>query len=118
MPVTFAILMAANISLCGLPFLRGFYSKDLILEIIFSSGLGVVLFIIVLIGTILTVANSVRLSFLVGLNLVNSENMFLMDDRDRYMLGGILILFPFALIGGIFISWSLFSYRPYILLPL
>jgi len=118
MPVTFAILMAANISLCGLPFLRGFYSKDLILEIIFSSGLGVVLFIIVLIGTFLTVAYSIRLSFLVGLNLVNSENMFLMDDRDRYMLGGILILFPFALIGGIFISWSLFSYRPYILLPL
>lgn len=103
MPVTFAILMAANIRLCGLPFLRGFYSKDLILEVIFSFEIGLVFFLVVLLGTFLTVAYSVRLSFLVGLNLINSETMFLMADKDYYMLGGMLILFPFAQLGGIVI---------------
>jgi len=103
-PVTLAILVAANMRLCGLPFLRGFYSKDLILEIIFSFEIGAVFLFIVLLGTFLTVAYSIRLSFLVGLNLVNSESMLLMDDKDYYMLAGMLILFPFAEIGGIIIS--------------
>merc|ERR1711910_265108 len=30
-PVTFRVIMVANLSLCGLPFLRGFYSKNIIL---------------------------------------------------------------------------------------
>merc|ERR1712020_359917 len=33
-PLILSIIMVANLSLCGLPFLRGFYRKDLILEII------------------------------------------------------------------------------------
>jgi len=33
-----SIIIIANISLCGLPFLRGFYSKDFIIEIILIKG--------------------------------------------------------------------------------
>jgi hypothetical protein len=32
LPVSFRIFTVANLRLCGIPFIRGFYSKDLILE--------------------------------------------------------------------------------------
>merc|ERR1712208_183314 len=41
-----SLILIANISLCGLPFLRGFYSKDLIIEIIIIKGKNLFLFFI------------------------------------------------------------------------
>merc|ERR1711978_105105 len=39
-----SIIIIANISLCGLPFIRGFYSKDLIIEIIIIKGKNLIIF--------------------------------------------------------------------------
>merc|ERR1712177_150036 len=67
-----SIIIVANIRLCGLPFLRGFYSKDLIIEIIIIRGLNILIILIILVGTFLTVAYSCQMRFLLGLNLVKS----------------------------------------------
>jgi NADH-ubiquinone oxidoreductase chain 5 len=37
-PVSLAFSIRANLSLCGLPFLAGFYSKDAIVELILTSS--------------------------------------------------------------------------------
>merc|ERR1711952_243431 len=50
-----SIIIIANIRLCGLPFLRGFYSKDLIIEIILIKGKNIIIFFILIFGTMLTV---------------------------------------------------------------
>merc|ERR1712243_15856 len=72
-PIVTSVIMVANIRLCGLPFLRGFYSKDLILEMIIIKGINFLIISIMLVGTFLTVAYSCRIRFLVGLNLNKSQ---------------------------------------------
>merc|ERR1711893_568400 len=99
-----SIIIVANISLCGLPFLRGFYSKDLIIEILIIKGKNLFLFLFIIIGTILTVMYSCRLNFLVGINFIKSESLFFMSENSIFILLGIIFLLPFSIIGGIIIS--------------
>lgn len=95
-PLVNAILISANLRLCGIPFLRGFYSKDLILETIFIGGIGRVLFIIIILGTALTVAYSCRLAIILGTRIISLERRFLIREEEFYIPLGILFLFPFA----------------------
>ena len=116
-PIVTSVIIVANIRLCGLPFLRGFYSKDLILEVMIIKGINFLILFIVLVGTFLTVAYSCRIRFLVRLNLNKSERCYLINDKDIYILLGIILLFPASVIGGIKLSWNIFSYSNVIYLP-
>merc|ERR1712073_27816 len=104
-----SIIIIANIRLCGLPFLRGFYSKDLIIEIILIKGKNLFLFIFIIIGTILTVLYSCRLNFLVRLNFLKLESLFFISENSIFIVIGIIFLLPFSIIGGIIISWNLIN---------
>jgi NADH-ubiquinone oxidoreductase chain 5 len=99
-----SIIIVANIRLCGLPFLRGFYSKDLIIEIIMIKGKNLFLFLFIIIGTILTVIYSCRLNFLVRINFLKLESLYFISENSIYILLGIIFLLPFSIIGGIIIS--------------
>lgn len=50
-PLVYSVIIVANLRLCGLPFLRGFYSKDLILEVILIKNLGIFMYIVILLAT-------------------------------------------------------------------
>ena len=99
-----SIIMIANIRLCGLPFLRGFYSKDLIIEIVIIKGKNIFLFLILILGTGLTVIYSCRLNFLISLNFIKTESLYNMSENARLILAGILFLIPISVIGGLVIS--------------
>merc|ERR1719239_468403 len=99
-----SIIMIANIRLCGLPFLRGFYSKDLIIEIVIIKGKNIFLFLILILGTGLTVIYSCRLNFLISLNFIKTESFYNMSENVRLILAGILFLIPISVIGGLVIS--------------
>lgn len=99
-----SIILIANIRLCGLPFLRGFYSKDLIIEIVFIKGKNLIVVLLLLIGTSLTVMYSCRLRFLVSLNFIKTESYFFITENAKDMLFGITLLLPLSILGGINIS--------------
>lgn len=62
LPITRSCLNVANLSLCGMPFLRGFYSKDLILELSLGRSTSFLILALILVATGATAAYSVRLS--------------------------------------------------------
>lgn len=117
-PLVYRVIIVANLSLCGLPFLRGFYSKDLILEIIIVKNLGWFIFRVILLATFLTVAYSCRIVFLLSTNFNKSENFFITTDNDKFIVIGIVYLLFFSVIGGIILSWDILYISYYIFVPL
>lgn len=63
LPYTVSCINIANLSLCGAPFLRGFYSKDLILEYSLSNPTRALIVVLIFLATGITSAYSFRLSF-------------------------------------------------------
>ena len=62
-PVSVRIFLVANLSLCGIPFMSGFFSKDLILELLIIRSVRVSIFAVAIISTGLTVLYSLRIFF-------------------------------------------------------
>lgn len=75
-PVTLSFCTLANLSLCGLPFCRGFYSKDLCIEIFLTETSHSRLSLVFFMATLITCAYTVRFIFLVS--FLNSRNCSLL----------------------------------------
>jgi len=113
-----SIIIIANISLCGLPFIRGFYSKDLIIEIIIIKGKNLMTFILLIKGTILTLLYSCRLNLLISINYIKTERYYFMSENSKFILLRIIILLPFSIIGGIMISYNIIRTNKIIFMPI
>nr|YP_010586037.1 NADH dehydrogenase subunit 5 [Apatidelia acuminata]UZZ43773.1 NADH dehydrogenase subunit 5 [Apatidelia acuminata] len=113
MPLTCMFFNVSNMALCGLPFLAGFYSKDLILEIYLLSNLNILSFFICYLSTGLTVSYSIRIfywSFFSELNYISLINT---HDEDWLMMKSMMILYLLSIIGGSLMTWLI---NPFVLL--
>nr|YP_009114938.1 NADH dehydrogenase subunit 5 [Acroneuria hainana]AIX03643.1 NADH dehydrogenase subunit 5 [Acroneuria hainana] len=118
MPLTSACLNLSNLALCGMPFLAGFYSKDLILEIVSLSYLNWFSFVLYFLSTGLTVCYSLRLVYYSMSGDLNSSALHPLNDEGWVMLRGMLGLSVMAVLGGSLMSWVLFPSPSMICLPL
>nr|YP_010982594.1 NADH dehydrogenase subunit 5 [Pseudodiaptomus hessei]WOH21592.1 NADH dehydrogenase subunit 5 [Pseudodiaptomus hessei] len=117
MPLSISVVVVANQSLMGLPFLSGFYSKDLILEMMMMSSFNLLLFIISMMATAFTVIYSMRFVWLVLLSKYMGSSVFTLAEMDKSMLVGMMLLMGPSIVGGMMLSWVVFSYDGLVMLP-
>nr|YP_010954843.1 NADH dehydrogenase subunit 5 [Hemisodorcus sinensis]WMW30228.1 NADH dehydrogenase subunit 5 [Hemisodorcus sinensis] len=112
MPLTCVFFVICNMSLCGLPFLSGFYSKDLILEFVSMDNLGVYTYMIYYVSTGLTVAYTFRLIYYVLSGDYNHFSFHSISDLGLVMLKGMVGIIFFVVFMGSGLSWMILS-TPY-----
>nr|QFI35736.1 NADH dehydrogenase subunit 5 [Protographium marcellus] len=117
-PLTSLCLSISNMALCGIPFLAGFYSKDLILEMVSMSNLNMLIFFLYFFSTGLTMFYTIRLLFYLMVNDFNLMVIYNLYDEDYIMLKSMFMLLFMSLLVGSFLSWMIFDYPYMIYLPM
>nr|AKF78373.1 NADH dehydrogenase subunit 5 [Nothochrysa sp. YTD-2015] len=117
MPLTISCMNVANLALCGMPFLAGFYSKDLILELASLSIFNSLMFILYFLSTGLTVCYTFRLIYYTMSGDFNFNSINSVSDEYWVMLKGMLGLLFLAIIGGSMLSWLIINTPIMICMP-
>nr|YP_009488077.1 NADH dehydrogenase subunit 5 [Anopheles pseudotibiamaculatus]AWB99948.1 NADH dehydrogenase subunit 5 [Anopheles pseudotibiamaculatus] len=118
MPLTCSCFNIANLALCGMPFLAGFYSKDLILEMVLLSHMNMFSFFLFFFSTGLTVCYSFRLVYYSMVGDFNSSSLHPLNDKSMIMIFSIFFLMVMAVIGGSMLMWLIFLDLKMICLPI
>uniref|UniRef100_UPI0030DE2217 NADH dehydrogenase subunit 5 n=1 Tax=Pyrausta phoenicealis TaxID=2927193 RepID=UPI0030DE2217 len=117
-PLTALCMNISNMALCGIPFLAGFYSKDLILEMFSLSNLNFFIFFLYYISTGLTMFYSFRLVMYLMINDYNLLAVYNLYDEDYIMLKSMFSLLFMSIVSGSFLMWLIFPYPYVIYLPM
>lgn len=116
-PLTCSCFNIANLALCGIPFLAGFYSKDLILEIVMLSYINFFSFFLFFFSTGLTVCYSFRLVYYSMTGDFNITSLNILNDKGWTISFRIFFLIVIAIIGGRMLNWLIFFNPDIICLP-
>nr|AIV00392.1 NADH dehydrogenase subunit 5 [Aedes notoscriptus] len=117
MPLTCSCFNIANLALCGMPFLAGFYSKDLILEMVMLSYMNFFSFFLFFFSTGLTVCYSFRLVYYSMTGDFNMTSLNMLNDKGWTMSFSIFFLMIMAIVGGSMLNWFMFFNPHMICLP-
>ncbi|YP_009741798.1 NADH dehydrogenase subunit 5 (mitochondrion) [Cylas formicarius] len=118
MPVISSIFFFSNMALCGMPFLSGFYSKDLILESMSMGYMNMFMFFIFYLSIGLTVMYTFRLINYLVLGDYNYYSLCSIQESNNLMMKSLFGLLIFIVISGSMFSWIIFIYPMYFFLPL
>nr|ADD37200.1 NADH dehydrogenase subunit 5 [Triops longicaudatus] len=115
-PLTGAYFNMANLALCGMPFLAGFYSKDAIIESAMMSSLNSFILALVVISTALTAVYTFRLIYFSMLKLPALGCLTSLYE-DKSMFNPMFFLGLGGIMGGSVFSWVLFPLPSLTVLP-
>nr|YP_009742308.1 NADH dehydrogenase subunit 5 [Mammilla mammata]QID90403.1 NADH dehydrogenase subunit 5 [Mammilla mammata] len=111
-PLTIACMNIANLSLCGAPFLSGFYSKDLILEISLFEPTNFLMVFLIFLATGMTAAYSLRLSFCSLWGSSKNLPYHAKHEKDYYINSSTLTLSLCAILAGFFLQNIFLVFNP------
>nr|AIE44509.1 NADH dehydrogenase subunit 5 [Sipunculus nudus] len=117
MPLTLACMLTANIALTGLPFLSGFYSKDMILEFSMHWPFSVSVIFIAMTATVLTSVYSMRFMASVTWAPPHQPPMHQIQDEDANISLPMLTLSVGAIMSGSTLNWAFLTPHVHPALP-
>jgi len=88
LPFTYSVMTIGSLSLAGFPFLSGYYSKDLILEVALSTSnfVGLYCFVVGILAAIFTVLYSIRLSYFTFITKTNAFRSIIVNSHEAPFL--------------------------------
>nr|YP_009442014.1 NADH dehydrogenase subunit 5 [Gnathotrichus materiarius]AOY40235.1 NADH dehydrogenase subunit 5 [Gnathotrichus materiarius] len=118
LPVTCICMNISNFALCGVPFLSGFYSKDMIAEVLSMEVLSIFIYLVFYVSIGLTVSYSVRLSYYIFYGDFNTPSVYSLGCQyNKTMIKSMVGLIFMVVFMGSALSWGLFSTPYFIILP-
>nr|YP_010022280.1 NADH dehydrogenase subunit 5 [Pentatoma semiannulata]QOL12470.1 NADH dehydrogenase subunit 5 [Pentatoma semiannulata] len=116
-PYTCSCFFISNLSLCGFPFLSGFYSKDMVLEQLSFNYSNLYIYIIFYLSVGLTVCYSLRLIYYC---FTGSNNLMVISNynEDQLMLCSLVFMTILSIISGSMLMWLIFPYFYFMCFPL
>nr|QCW06935.1 NADH dehydrogenase subunit 5 [Drechslerella brochopaga] len=104
LPLTYSVMVIASLSLVAFPFLTGFYSKDLILELSYGQYYfsSTAVYFIAIIGATFTTAYSVKVLYLTFLTSPNGPLISYKNahEGDLYLCIPLIVLALFSIFFG------------------
>nr|QBG38583.1 NADH dehydrogenase subunit 5 [Acropyga donisthorpei] len=112
-PFTMMSFYIANLSLMGFPFLSSFYSKDLIMEVVYLMNINMFLLLMILLSLSFTVSYSLRLFYCIFYSQMKMSSFYYFKE-NKLMNFSMMILMILSMFSGSLMMW-LFFYDNYFL---
>ena len=113
LPITYFCFLVGTLCIIGFPLTSGFFSKDLILEVMLyeNTDLSFFVYILLLIGALITTVYSLRLIFIVFYGKYRGGDIHKIHEESYIILSPLIILATLSLLSG-------FVIRTFIELPI
>jgi len=106
-PISVTSLIIANISLIGFPFIAGFFSKDLIIEIVLFNKRNILIFLSLLVATIFTLLYSIRFIYNLFYSNTNNKPIATFTSSDKNINIRLVIISTYVIVSGALTMWSI-----------
>lgn len=101
-PLIISCILIARYSLIGIPFIGGFYSKDLILEFFFFNNINLINFLLFIIGILFTFLYNMRIIYIIFLKRVYSRRIINLNFSLVIAFPIFILTLLLLLIGNLF----------------
>lgn len=106
-PMVRVIFLISNFALCGGPFMAGFYSKDIIMEVVYNLKVNIIILLLIILSLIFTVIYSLRLIYYIFWGEVKFYSFINIKEEKRINLFMVLLI-VLRIIRGSFLRWLFF----------